>query len=137
MLTTFYKIDGHFQDIFWKFHSSYFQSIWNEQLLLHFWILFLTWIYLTAYWQNYRRERVICLFHCVLVKLNCSFIYSVPKIFRKTSISYPLIRTRACAYQGGKKRLCFGKFCERTEWMNDPQYINPLKHYVQKWPNIF
>ena len=21
--------------------------------------------------------------------------------------------------------------------MNDPQYINPLKHYIQKWPNIF
>ena len=31
------------------------------------------------------------------------------QIFRKTSISYPLIRTRACAYQGGKKCSFFGK----------------------------
>ena len=41
------------------------------------------------------------------------------QIFRKTSISYPLIRTRTCAYQGvrnvrclsgGKKCSFFGKF---------------------------
>ena len=35
-------------------------------------------------------------------------------IFRKTNISYPLIRTRTCAYQGSevkvKKYLFFGKF---------------------------
>ena len=29
-----------------------------------------------------------------------SFIYYVRKIFRKTNISYPLIRTRTCEYQG-------------------------------------
>ena len=34
-----------------------------------------------------------------LLKLR-SFIYYVRKIFRKTNISYPLIRTRTCAYHG-------------------------------------
>ena len=29
-----------------------------------------------------------------------SFIWQVCKIFRKTNISYPLIRTRTCVYQG-------------------------------------
>ena len=29
-----------------------------------------------------------------------SFIYYVRKLFRKSNISYPLIRTRMCAYQG-------------------------------------
>ena len=32
------------------------------------------------------------------------------QIFRKTNISYPLIRTPMCAYQGGKKCSFFGKF---------------------------
>ena len=32
------------------------------------------------------------------------------KIFRKTNISYPLILTRTCAHQGGKKCSFFGKF---------------------------
>ena len=31
---------------------------------------------------------------------RCSSIQYVGKIFRKTNISYPLIRTRMCAYQG-------------------------------------
>ena len=31
-----------------------------------------------------------------------SFILNTLKIFRKTKISYPLIRTRTCAYQGGR-----------------------------------
>ena len=34
-----------------------------------------------------------------------------PQIFRKTNISYPLIRTRTCPYQGGEKcSFFFGKF---------------------------
>ena len=32
------------------------------------------------------------------------------QVFRKTKISYPLIRTRTCASSGGKKCLIFGKF---------------------------
>ena len=32
------------------------------------------------------------------------------QIFRKTNISYPMIRTRLCAYQEGKKWSFFGKF---------------------------
>ena len=35
-----------------------------------------------------------------------SFVYCVRKIFRKTNISYPLINTRACAYQG-VRNVCF------------------------------
>ena len=31
------------------------------------------------------------------------------QIFRKTNISYPLIRTRTCAYQG-VRNVCFEKF---------------------------
>ena len=44
-----------------------------------------------------------------------SSIYYSRKIFRKTNISYPLIRT--CTYvciSGGKKCQFFGKFCVRT-----------------------
>ena len=37
-----------------------------------------------------------------------SFIYYVRKIFRKTNISYPLIRTRTCECT----------FCVPTKWMN-------------------
>ena len=32
-----------------------------------------------------------------------------PQIFRKTNISYPLIRTRTCPYQGGEKCSFFQK----------------------------
>ena len=32
------------------------------------------------------------------------------QIFRKTNISYPLIRTRMCAYQGNRNVFFFGKF---------------------------
>ena len=44
------------------------------------------------------------------------FIYYVRKIFRKTNISYPLIRTHTCAHQGVRngseqyeKGPCMGK----------------------------
>ena len=36
----------------------------------------------------------------VFLKIKGSFIYFVCKIFQKTYLSYPLIRTRTCAYQG-------------------------------------
>ena len=36
--------------------------------------------------------------------------YKARHIFRKTNISYPLIRTRPYAYQGGLKFSFFGKF---------------------------
>ena len=46
-----------------------------------------------------------------------SSIWYVHKIFRKTYISYPMISTRSCAYQEGKKCQFLGKFCVRTKWM--------------------
>ena len=39
-----------------------------------------------------------------------SFIQYVRRIFRKTNISYPLIRRRTCAYQGVRNVCFFGKF---------------------------
>ena len=39
-----------------------------------------------------------------------SFIYYARKIFRKTSISYPLLRPRASAYQGVKNASFLGGF---------------------------
>ena len=37
---------------------------------------------------------------CISVYNEGSSIWYVPKILRNTNISYPLIRTRSCAYQG-------------------------------------
>ena len=42
--------------------------------------------------------------------------------FPKTNISYPLIRTHTCLYQGVRNVSFFGKFCERSE------SIIPISH---------
>ena len=42
------------------------------------------------------------------------YIGKIGEIFQKTNISYPLIRTRTCAYQGVINLSFFGKFCLRT-----------------------
>ena len=39
-----------------------------------------------------------------------SFIWYVRKIFRKTDISYPLIRMRICAYQGVRNNTFYENF---------------------------
>ena len=39
----------------------------------------------------------------------------IRKIFRKTNISYPLIRTRTCAYQGIRNVSFSGKRCVQTK----------------------
>ena len=46
-----------------------------------------------------------------------SSIQYVRKIFRKTNISYPLIRTRTCAYQEERNIRFSEKFSVRTIWM--------------------
>ena len=52
----------------------------------------------------------------ILLSPQGSSIQYVRKIFRKSNISDPLIRTRTCAYQG-VRNVNFGKFCVRTKWM--------------------
>ena len=52
--------------------------------------------------------------------------------FRKTNISYLLIRTRARAYQGGKKCLFFGNF--RVLWFLETPV---LRFALLPYPTIF
>ena len=55
-------------------------------------------------------------FGCVRYVRGHSFSAYV-KFPEKTNISYLLIRTRACAYQGGRVgKMLFGKYCLRTKW---------------------
>ena len=60
----------------------------------------------------------------------------VRKIFRKTNISYPLTRTRTCAYQEVRNVSFFGKFCVPTKWMTPNtkmmQRANTLLHVAQE-----
>ena len=53
----------------------------------------------------------------ILVSHMGSSIQYVPKVFRKTNISNPLIRTRTCAYQRVRNVSFFRKFCVRTRWL--------------------
>ena len=60
------------------------------------------------------------------------------QIFRKTNISYPLIRTRMCAYQGGRnvrfsENLASFVFLKHPFWdspfclITDEQYVYPME----------
>ena len=66
----------------------------------------------------------MCVLENGLIKkgLKGPSIKYVRKIFRKTSISNPLICICTCAYQGVRKVSFFGKFCVRTYWMTPNEY---------------
>ena len=55
--------------------------------------------------SNEHSNQRVCNFPTTIVDLQGSFIYYFSKVFRKTNVSYPLIRTST---------FFSGKFCERT-----------------------
>ena len=60
-------------------------------------------------------------------KLRRSFIYYVRKIFQKTNISYPLISTRTCVYQG-VRNVSFSKNFANV--FNEWSLINHCQNYT-------
>ena len=73
--------------------------------------------FLTFYLWSFRMNmNVFCQIHDSLKFLVISWVWVHPfstymrKIFRKTNISYPLIRTRTCAYQGLRNVSCSENF---------------------------
>ena len=44
--------------------------------------------------SNEHSNQQVCNFPTTIVDIQGSFIYYVSKVFRKTNVSYPLIRTR-------------------------------------------
>ena len=71
-------------------------------------------------WPLAETKEIIVDYQMTSCESGSSFKY-VHKIFWKTNISDPLIRTRTCAYQGGKN-VCFRKIL-RTYLMDDPIQI--------------
>ena len=64
-------------------------------------------------------------------------IYLVPTqyIFRKTNISYPLIRTPTCPYQG-VRNVGFSEFCVRTKWMIPYKILQLLRQPRKKFHSV-
>ena len=56
-----------------------------------------------------------------------SLIYYVPKIFRKTNLYYPLIRTSTCAYYQGVRNVSFS---ETFEYVLN--IMSPIIHALTK-----
>ena len=71
-------------------------------------------VYKTFIWRQRRCIDVLEMFRRCPVTTG---ILVSRQNLRKTSISYPLIRTRTCAYSGSKGYQYFGKFCGRTKWI--------------------
>ena len=76
-----------------------------DPYLKHLWPMFAFYA-LLIYWSNWNSEKIAMNQHPQLFYLIFSSILH-DKIFRKTSISYPLIRTRIHAYQGLMLVLCY------------------------------
>ena len=74
------------------------------------------------YGKFFKWDRCLAIL-CQYILVFCSywykgsFIYYARKIFRKTIISYPLIQTSTCVYQGVINVSFFRKFCARIKWM--------------------
>ena len=72
---------------------------WEQYFLVFFQGIFVKFFRITIYQNTWERMRPY------LKDYNFdkgSFIWKVRKICKKTNISYPLIRTRTCAYRGMK-----------------------------------
>ena len=65
-----------------------------------------------------------------------SLIQYVRKVFRKTDISYPLIRTREYLYQGLRNVIFSGKFCIRTKWWSLCGYIDVGNRSSWLWSRL-
>ena len=65
-----------------------------------------------------------------------SSIWYIRKIFRKTNISYPLIRTHTCTYPGVRNVSFLVYFCIRNKWMIPNQIIHAYTyafHFCNCW----
>ena len=61
-----------------------------------------------------------------------SFIYYVHKIFQKTNISYPLIRTRTSAYQGVRNVSFSENFANVLNEWSQQEILGQIKRNLRK-----